>query len=209
MSFQIHRATTTINLAVPKPTHYIYRFHCLSTDLMYIGMTTDPERRIQEHLDGNGSKPLLKALVDYGINDFNLSILDSIHSGDESEALALENTWIKKYNSLHPLGFNLRLNGPIIPNLDPIPETIKISGKYVFSFDNSNFFSVGELTQARNFQMLLNVLTTLGPKGMAIKHLNGFRYIEIRLISGNAYVRDTMYDLKLQINKQNRLVLLA
>ena len=134
MTFQIQRSTTTIQLNLPEPTVYIYRFHCLTTDQMYIGMTKDPERRIQEHLDGKGSPHLLRALVDYGLNDFNIQIIDTIHSDNKEVILALEDSWIRKYNSLHPLGFNMKLNAEIVPNKDFVDITnLQISAKFVFS----------------------------------------------------------------------------
>jgi group I intron endonuclease len=199
--FQIQRETTTIQLNLPDPTQYVYMFHCLTTDKRYIGMTTDPERRIQEHLEGKGSPHLLKALVDYGLNDFNIQIIDTIRSDDKEVILALEDSWIRKYNSLHPLGFNMRLNAEIVANNDFVDiSNIQISAKYVFSSNGNSVFTVGEYTLSRNYQLLTNLIAQHKPTGLTHKKKDKFKYIQVCISSAKDYVKDEIYELNLRFN---------
>jgi group I intron endonuclease len=197
--FQIQRETTNIQLNLPDPTQYVYSFKCLSTDKMYIGMTSDPERRIQEHLEGKRSPQLLKALVDYGLNDFNIQIIDMIRSDDKEVILALEDCWIRKYNSLHPLGLNMRLNAEIVPNGDFVDlSNIQISAKYVFSDNGKCVFTVGELTLARNYQLLTNLIAQHKSLSLTHKKKVNFNYIQLSLFSDKEYVKDEIYELNLR-----------
>ena len=201
MAFQIQRATTTIQLNLPEPTVYIYRFQCLTTDQMYIGMTKDPERRVQEHLDGKGSPHLLRALVDYGLNDFNIQIIDMICLDDEEVILALEDSWIRKCNSLHPLGLNMRLNAEIIPNNDFVDlSNLLISAKYVFSANNKHVFTIGQYTLARNYQTLTNLIAQHKSTSLIHKKKGDFKYIQLCISSNQDYVKDEIYELNLRYN---------
>ncbi len=203
MAFQIQRSNKTIQLNLPEPTVYIYRFHCLTTDQMYIGMTENPERRIQEHLDGKGSPHLLRALVDYGLNDFKICIIDTIHSDDKEVILALEDSWILKYQSLYPLGFNMRLNAEIVPNNDFVDiSNIETSAKYVFSSNGNSVFTIGEYTLARNYQLLTNLIAQHKPTGLTHKKKGGFRYVQLCISSAKDYVKDEIYELNFRYNPQ-------
>jgi group I intron endonuclease len=199
--FQIQRETTNIQLNLPEATQYIYRFHCLSTDKMYIGSTSDPKRRVQEHLEGKGSPQLLRALVDYGLNDFNIQIIDMIRSDDKEVILALEDSWIRKYNSLHPLGLNMRLNAEIVPNNDFVDlSNIQISAKYVFSDNGKCVFTVGQFTLARNYQLLTNLIAQHKSTSLTHKKKDNFKYIQLSLPSDKEYVKDEIYELNLRFN---------
>jgi hypothetical protein len=171
---------------------------------MYIGMTKDPERRIKEHLDGQGSLQLLRSLVDYGLNDFNICILDMVNSDDIRVINALEDSWILKYNSLHPLGFNLRLNAEIESNNDFVDiNNLQISAKYVFSANDKHVFTVGEFTLARDFQTLTNLISQHKSTSLIHKKKEGFKYIQICVSSATEYVRDEIYELNLRYNPKS------
>ena len=207
--FQIKRSTKTIELNLPEPTTFIYRFHCLSTDMMYIGMTKNPERRIEEHLSGNGSPHLLRALVDYGINDFNIEIIDTIHSDDVDVILSLEDSWIKKYNCLHPLGYNMRLNAEIVPNDEAIDlNNIVIKAKYVFH-DENKIFSIGQFSQSRAYQLLTNIKENVETNKIQKKKHFNFKYIQFEVNSDQDFVVGQIYDLQLQYKFQNDLFLVT
>ena len=64
MSILIQRPSQNIIFKLPELT-YIYRF-CSPTGKSYVGQTKNIPRRISQHLDGEGSKPLLRDLVEYG-----------------------------------------------------------------------------------------------------------------------------------------------
>ena len=64
MSILIQRETENIELKLPELT-YIYRF-CSPTGKSYVGQTKNIPRRISQHLDGEGSKSLLRDLVEFG-----------------------------------------------------------------------------------------------------------------------------------------------
>jgi group I intron endonuclease len=197
--FQIQRGTTNIQLNLPDPTQYVYSFKCLTTGKRYIGMTKDPERRIQEHLEGKGSPQLLRALVDYGLNDFNIQIIDMIRSDDKEIILALEDCWIRKYNSLYPLGFNMKLNAEIVPNNDFVDlSNIQISAKYVFSDNGKCVFTVGELTLARNYQLLTNLIAQHKSLSLTHKKKVNFKYIQLCIASDKEYVKDQVYPLSMR-----------
>jgi group I intron endonuclease len=205
MAFEIQREAKTIQLDLPDPTSYIYTFLCFSTGKGYVGQTKDPERRIQEHLEGKGSPHLLRALVDYGLNDFNIQIIDMICSDDEEVILALEDSWIRKCNSLHPLGFNLKLNAEIVPNNDFVDiSNINISAKYIFSANGKCVFTVGQFTLSRNYQLLTNLIAEHKSTSLIHKKMEEFKYIQLCLSTANdqEYVKDEIYALNLRYNPQ-------
>ena len=63
MNFTISRPTGDINLALPDPSYFIYKFTNTVNDKVYIGSTNNPARRVEEHLTGKGSTALLADLV--------------------------------------------------------------------------------------------------------------------------------------------------
>jgi hypothetical protein len=127
-----------------------------------------------------------------------------VNSDDIRVINALEDSWILKYNSLHPLGFNLRLNAEIVPNDDFIDiNNLQISAKYVFSANDKHVFTVGEFTLARDFQTLTNVIAQYDSKILINKKKEGFRYIQICVSSSKDYTRDEIYELNLRYNSKS------
>ena len=69
-------------------------------------MTTSLRRRICAHLSGNGSKLIKESILNKV--SFEHEIL---FEGTLEECYLLEPEYIKKYNSLYPLGYNLDIGG--------------------------------------------------------------------------------------------------
>ncbi len=65
MSIIIPRLNGDLEIKLPTPNTYIYRF-LSPTGKSYVGQTKDIPRRISEHLAGQGSKTLLLDLVEFG-----------------------------------------------------------------------------------------------------------------------------------------------
>ena len=80
MSILIQRPSETIELKLPELT-YIYRF-CSPTGKSYVGQTENIPHRISQHLDGEGSKSLLRDLVEYGRKAFTIEILEVLSTDD-------------------------------------------------------------------------------------------------------------------------------
>ena len=111
MSFSIDRENGNITLTLPKTTMYFYKFTCLPNGKSYIGRTTNIERRITQHLGQDGSKALLNDLVEYGRQQFDISIIDTCTSTDENIHDQIEDSLIHKYDAITN-GYNIRLNTP-------------------------------------------------------------------------------------------------
>lgn len=82
----------------------IYRITDKSTGLTYIGRTNrDVRFRISEH---KYKQSLIeKAILEKGIDNFEIEIID--HADSYSEGRALEKKWIEHYNCFYPNGYNL------------------------------------------------------------------------------------------------------
>ena len=196
-NFTIIRGNGDISFSLQFPQTYIYRFLCIPTGKSYIGRTNSPTRRIQEHLDGSGSQLLLKSLVDYGINNFTIELLDS--SNAQTLLDTIEDYYIDKFDSLHPNGFNLRMNLPIVKNDSAVDlRLFAIEAKFVFKRNHKSYFTIGELTQARSYQVLTNFIAIIGVNhNLKKKKNNIFRYFEIALHSDITYNVDEIYHITL------------
>ena len=160
-NFTIVRGNGDISFCLQFPQTYFYRFLCIPTGKSYIGRTNSPTRRIQEHLDGAGSPLLLKSLVDYGVSNFTIELLDS--SNAQPLLDDIEDHYINKFDSLHPNGFNLRMNLPIVKNETAVDlKLFAIQAKFVFQRNHKSFCTIGELTQARSYQVLTNFIAVVG-----------------------------------------------
>ena len=107
--FKIERPSGTIELTLPDPSFYIYKITNTVNNKSYIGSTNSPERRMNEHLTGKGSQPLLAKLVEYGRKDFTFNIIDMLATDNKQAVLDLEDTYIEKYDAI-TAGYNCRLN---------------------------------------------------------------------------------------------------
>lgn len=157
MSIIIERPNGAIQLNMPEPITYIYCFRS-PNGKHYVGQTNNLPRRISEHLSGQGSKPLLKDLVEYGRAAFDITILEVLTTNDPLIVAYVEDSHIEKLNCLHPNGYNLRLNRDIMPNGESIDiSNIQITGKFVYQDEGKLCFTIGECSQTRSYQTLMNL----------------------------------------------------
>ena len=89
---------------------FIYRITNTINNKKYIGVTTDPDRRKNEHLSGTtkGSKLIHRAIKKYGKDFFNFEILVK---GEETELYNLEPIYIIQENAKVPHGYNIAEGG--------------------------------------------------------------------------------------------------
>ena len=146
-----------------------------------MGQTKNLQRRITQHLNGEGSKQLLADLVNYGRKEFKIEILEVLPSEDLIHSNVIEDKYIERLDCIHPLGFNLRLNRELVAN-GQLPDLshVDLTAKYVFRTKNSLCFTVGEFSQHRSYQKLLNIgdLPNLKKKRKA-----SFNFFELKLES--------------------------
>lgn len=201
--FSIQRTTGDINIELPDNLIYFYRIYCTANHKSYIGRTTNVSRRIQQHLNGEGSPLLLYDLVEYGRKSFHFSILDV--SNSEADLNAIEDKYIHEYDALSDHGYNQRLNCDIIPQPDtPINlNEIKISAKFNFTKNNNHFFSVGELTNARSYQIITNLVHYLHTIDIAVPPIKNktkkFNYFQITCDKGeHSPIQGCIYSITLK-----------
>ena len=92
--------------------YYIYLITNKINNKKYIGQTINYKKRIQEHICGRNNKQnsmIDKAIKKYGKDNFEFSKIDIAHSS--SDADILERSYIQKYKSLKPNGYNILLGG--------------------------------------------------------------------------------------------------
>jgi len=111
---------------------YVYCFQNKINNKMYIGKTSNIEKRKKEHALANGDCPLFhNAIKKYGIDNFNFLILSEHNT--EKEALEFEIKYIKEYKTNvdkfgDKFGYNLTDGGDGVSGHKHLPETIdKIS----------------------------------------------------------------------------------
>lgn len=91
--------------------HLIYKIENKINGKLYIGQTTCPKNRKKQHFSKtfHGNPALDRAVLKYGRNNFDFSILEELETLDESNER--EPFWIKELNSLVPNGYNLKEGG--------------------------------------------------------------------------------------------------
>ena len=177
MSILIQRPSENIELQLPELT-YIYRF-CSPTGKSYVGQTKNIPRRISQHLDGEGSKSLLRDLVEFGRKAFTIEILEVLSTDDPKIVASVEDSYIDRLDCIHPLGYNKRTNREPTPNGQPVNlSNIEISAKYVFEAGGKQCFTIGAASQHRSYQTLCN---TGSLPGLTKKRNFGFDFFELRV----------------------------
>lgn len=101
--------------------HYIYCYTNKINNKKYIGQTNNLERRKKQHIQDSIHKhkgresaydqPIHQAIRKYGIDNFEISILEIINTSNWDEVNEKESLYIKEQNTLSPNGYNLKANG--------------------------------------------------------------------------------------------------
>ena len=91
------------------------------------------------------------------------------------------------------------MNLPIVKNETAVDlKLFSIEGKFVFKRNHKSFFTIGELTQARSYQVLTNFIAVVGSNhNLKRKKNNIFRYFELSLHSNSTYTVDETYHITL------------
>jgi hypothetical protein len=181
-------------ISEPSETYFIYRIFGIGKS--YVGMSKDPLRRFSEHLEGHGSQLLLHDIVNLGLSSFSFEILATMKTNDKEMVEQSEDYYITKFNCLHPMGYNLRMNRTLVANGITDIESFDISGKFVFSDGNNKYFSVGEFTSSRSYQTLLNLPRT---DSIVSKKKFKFKYFQIRIDTERVFQMGQSYELNMKL----------
>jgi hypothetical protein len=186
-----------VEIIMPVAKHYIYRITNTVSQKCYIGQTGDIKQRMENHLQGKGSKPLLRDIVKQGISYFEFEVLQILY--EDGDIDTLEDQYIEQHNCLHPLGYNLRMNRMIEANDEEVDlNNFSIQGKYVFTNGIHKVFSIGEYSQSRSYQIVSNIKATVETSLVKQKKLFKFRYLELMIESDTDYVEGGIYTLNLK-----------
>ena len=192
------------NVEIPEPseTWCIYRIYGIGKS--YVGMSKDPLRRFEDHLTGKGSQLLLFDIVNLGLSSYSFEILAEMKTDDKEMVEQSEDYYITKYNSLSPMGYNLRMNRTLVPNGSTNSESFNISAKFVHGSGNNKYFSVGQFSNARSYQTLLNL-----PLCSSIKQKRKYKfaYIEIRIDTERQFQIGQSYELNLKLYEQELIII--
>ena len=98
--------------------HYIYCYTNKINNKKYVGQTNNLKNRKKQHIQDSIHQykghenaylqPIHQAIRKYGIDNFNIDIIDTIDTEDWSKVTLLEDDWIDKLNCLAPNGYNLK-----------------------------------------------------------------------------------------------------
>lgn len=189
-----------IEIKMPTPLAYIYRITNTVSGKAYVGQTKNIKQRIENHLQGKGSKPMLKDIVKQSISDFEFEVLEMVY--DNRNVDMIEDSHINSIDCLHPRGYNLRVNATIIANGETVDlNEIPIQAKFCFRDGDDLVFSVGEYTQSRAFQVLANIKATTETTKLKQKRMFKFNYFELRVESnGDGFYPGDIHDLCLKYN---------
>ena len=200
-----------ISVTLPEiiiPTGYIYKITNTANNKVYIGQTKDYMRRITQHLEGDGSKPLLYDLVMGSIKDFTFEVLEIFYQNEDLDTI--EDNYIQTFDCLHPIGYNMRKNKTIESNGDAIDlNSIEIQAKFCFDKNGQKVFSVGEFTSARSYQILTNIKANTETENITKKKLFKFNYLELKTTSDEGFMEGQMYNLTVKYKFDEDLFLIT
>lgn len=101
--------------------HYIYCYTNKINNKKYVGQTNNLNRRKKQHIQDSihqhkghevaYEQPIHCAIRKYGIDNFDISVLEIIETENWSDVNKLEAKWIKELNTLTPEGYNLKVEG--------------------------------------------------------------------------------------------------
>ena len=186
-----------ISVTVRSPKHYIYCITNNACGKRYIGQTKNIKQRIENHLQGKGSKDLLKAIVTQSLSDFSFEILEMLYANENVDEI--EDKYIHELDTLHPADYNRRINKQIQINDETINlDNIPIQAKFCFDNGEHKVFSIGEFSQSRAYQLLTNIKAHIETDKVKQKKLFKFNYFELRVFSKTDFVDGQVYDLVLK-----------
>ena len=87
----------------------IYRIINTVNDKVYVGLSTNPKKRISAHLTGTGSPLIKEDVMKYGRAAFITQTIESYNEPIEANRRA--QTYIMRNNSLYPFGYNKSIGG--------------------------------------------------------------------------------------------------
>jgi hypothetical protein len=204
--FKIERPSGTIELTLPDPSFYIYKITNTVNNKSYIGSTNSPERRMNEHLTGKGSQPLLAELVEYGRKDFTFNIIDMLATDNKQAVFDLEDAYIEKYDAISA-GYNCRLNREPTADREIDINNFTVQAKYTYA----NTFTIGMNSLYLSYQTALSVYKKINTSisSLTFKNKAGHPYASLK-ISGRDredYAGEGIYTLKLKY-ENNKLQLI-
>lgn len=89
----------------------IYKFENKINGMVYIGQAIDLEERYKKHCkninDTSHNEDFYIGLREFGLSNFDYSILEEFDSFDQNKLNELEIYYIEKYNSMKPNGYNM------------------------------------------------------------------------------------------------------
>lgn len=92
----------------------IYKIKNLINGKIYIGQSSNPERRWQDHINNYNPKDnslISKAIKKYGVQNFSFDIIGWFDDYNDKEKY-----YINYYNSVRPYGYNIQLGGEEPPH---------------------------------------------------------------------------------------------
>jgi hypothetical protein len=132
-----------------------------------------------------------------GVSSFKFEVIQMLY--DDADPDIIEDGYIDKFDCIHPLGYNLRMNRLIESNGDDIDlNAFEIEAKHVFCKDNKHVFSIGEFSKSRSYQTLINIKENTDTTQIQKKKMFKFRYLEIVTESERVYDVGSIYTLKLK-----------
>ena len=139
---------------------------------------------------------MLIDITKHGVGKFTFEVLRCLY--DETNIEALEDEYIRVFNSLAPNGYNLRLNAQIEPNDADVETTFTIQAKFVFKNGIHKVFSVSEFSQSRAYQVLCNFEARYKSTMCRKKKKGKFRYFELKIDSNRDFEKGEVYDLNVK-----------
>ena len=213
MNFTISRPTGDINLALPDPSYFIYKFTNTVNDKVYIGSTNNPARRVEEHLTGKGSNALLADLVEYGRSAFTIQLIDMLATSNIDTVYALEDNYIEQFDAITS-GYNCRYNREPVPSTLPINlDRFTLRAKFTYA----SYFSIGMNSLFLEYEKGLAIYKKI----VAVSRENvtditlaskcGYPYIKLKPEMTEAQLmgveQDRLYDLTLKYADGNLILL--